>query len=462
MSFVLWRRVLPLVLVLSVPFVVSAPAFAEEPDDAALIETGAISEPRGAAEMDPETVVAVADVAKPVLATAPIAVKRPKSKTDASTVTRFVIGLEKSADFKVFTLANPNRVIVDLPDIKLNMPTEPQDKAVGLVSGFRVGASAPGRTRVVIDMMSPVVVQNSKVEKAKDGKSFQLELDIVSASSVGKTANKKFKAPSALGANGVQPPTPQPALRPEEKAAKTFKPTIIIDPGHGGHDTGAVKNGAVEKEVVLAFSKALKQKLEATGRYRVVLTRDKDFFIPLGERLEIAERNKGHLFIAVHADYATTRARGATIYSLRDGMANSLKRSAKGEVSSNVLSGAEVTKVKTAGQSDNDVSAVRDILSDLAEREVDATRERTSLFTRAVIENMGETTNMRNDPDQQAGFRVLKTAKFPSVLIELAYVTNKQDAEQLKSSAWRDKVSNSIRTAIDNYFSNQISRLPVM
>jgi N-acetylmuramoyl-L-alanine amidase len=449
MSFVSWRRVVPLALVLSVPFVALAPAVAGQQDDAAM----------------PATVVAVADVASPAIAAAPapIAVKRPKSKADASTVTRFVIGLEKSADFKVFTLDKPHRVIVDLDDVKLNLPPEPQEKSVGLVQGFRVGASAPGRTRVVIEVTSPVVVQNSRIEKSKDGKSQQLALDIVSAASSGKTANaRKFKSPSALGASGVQPPTPQPAQRPEVKAAKSFKPTIIIDPGHGGHDTGAVKHGAIEKEVVLAFSKTLKKKLEETGRYRVVLTRDKDLFIPLGERLEIAERNKGNLFIAVHADYATTRARGATIYSLRDGMANSLKRSAKGEVTSDVLSGAEVSKVKNVSQSDKDVSTVRDILSDLAEREVDATQERTSLFTRAVIENMGETTNMRDDPDKQAGFRVLKTAKFPSVLIELAYVTNKQDAEQLKSTAWREKVADSIKTAVDNYFSNQISRLPVM
>ncbi len=446
MKFATRRLSLPLALVFSALLPICS-AIAAEPTEQATVS---------------EMLVASTGAAKPVLAATPTPAKRPKSQAEGPAHTRFVIGLEKTSEFQVFTLTNPNRVIVDLPDIKLSLPAEPQEKAGGLVSSFRAGASAPGRTRIVIEMNSAVVVQSSKIEKTKDGKSQQLALDILPASAVTKSARKTMKVPpSGLGASGIQPPLPQRAMRPDVKAAKTFKPTIIIDPGHGGHDTGAVKNGAVEKEVVLAFSKALKQKLEGTGRYHVVLTRETDLFIPLDERLKIAEANKGSLFIAVHADYATTHARGATIYSLRDGMANSLKRSAKGEVSSNVLSSAELTAVKSASDSDRDVSAVRNILSDLAEREVDATQERTSLFTRAVIENMGETTNMRDDPDQQAGFRVLKTAKFPSVLIELAYVTNKEDAEQLKSTSWRDKVSDSIRTAIDNYFSNQISRLPM-
>ena len=108
-----------------------------------------------------------------------------------------------------------------------------------------------------------------------------------------------------------------------------------------------------------------------------------------------------------------------------------------------------------------DIDAVKAILSDLADREVDSTRDRTSVFARSIIETMGASTTMRNDPDQQASFRVLKTAQFPSVLIELAYVTNKQDAMNLKSDVWRDKVSDSIMTTVDNYFSNQLAQLPM-
>ncbi len=393
---------------------------------------------------------------------------KPESKPETALVnhplrTRFLIGLPRSVEFQVFSLSNPNRVIVDMPDVALQLPNAPSEKAGGLVSSFRAGESAPGKARVVIEMTEPVVVQSAKIEKSRDGKSQQLALDIVPVQAINKSGRKQALKASAsgLGAAGLQPPLPKRAQRPDVKAAKSYKPIIVIDPGHGGDDSGATKNGTVEKEVVLAFSKTLRDKLEATGRYKVLMTRDKDVFVPLSDRVSFAEGHKAALFIAVHADYAQTKARGATIYSLREGVANSLKRSAKGEVSSNVLSSSEVSAVKSASGGEGDVSAVRNILADLAQREVDATQERTSLFSRAVIENMGETTNMRDDPDQQAGFRVLKTAQFPSVLIELAYVTNKEDAEQLKSETWRDKVSDSIKTAVENYFSNQISRLPM-
>ena len=405
--------------------------------------------------------------AEPTRTAAPIT--KPEIKPEAALVshplrTRFLIGLPRSVEFQVFSLSNPNRVIVELPDVGFQLPGAPEGKSIGLVSSFRAGESAPGKARVVIEMTEPVVVQSAKIEKSRDGKSQQLALDIVPVQAVSKSIRKitslKSNA-SGLGASGLQPPLPQRAQRPAVKAAKSYKPIIVIDPGHGGDDSGATKNGAVEKDVVLAFAKTLRDKLETTGRYKVLMTRDKDVFVPLSDRVSFAESHKAALFIAVHADYAQNKARGATIYSLREGVANSLKRSAKGEVSSNVLSSSEVSAVKSASDGDGDVSTVRNILADLAQREVDATQERTSLFSRAVIENMGETTTMRDDPDQQAGFRVLKTAKFPSVLIELAYVTNKEDAEQLKSETWRDKVSDSIKTAIENYFSNQISRLPM-
>jgi N-acetylmuramoyl-L-alanine amidase len=266
--------------------------------------------------------------------------------------------------------------------------------------------------------------------------------------------------PFALGAAGIQPPLPTPAKRPNEVAKTAYKPIIVIDPGHGGHDTGAMKHGAVEKDVVLAFAKVLRDKIEKTGRYKVLMTRDKDVFVELDERRAFGEKHQAALFIAVHADYAKTSARGATIYSLRESVANSLKRSAKGDVSEHLLSDSELAAVKKANGEKN-ASAVRNILADFAGREVETTRERTSIFSRSVIEHMGESTSLRQKPDQQAAFRVLKTAQFPSVLIELAYVTNKEDARLLQSDEWRGKVADSITTAVENYFTHQLARLPM-
>jgi N-acetylmuramoyl-L-alanine amidase len=385
---------------------------------------------------------------KPVPATSPLAAR-----------TRFVVGLDRKVEYQVFSLANPSRVVVELPDVKLQLPAQSENATVGLVRSFRGGLSAPGKNRIVIDVTQPVVVESSKIEKDAAG-GYRLALDILSVEAALKAGAKKGMAqpPLGLGAVGLQPPTPKRAESPKARAAKAFKPIIVLDPGHGGMDSGATKYGTVEKDVVLAFAHVLREQLEATGRYKVLMTRDKDIFIELEERVAYAERNKANLFIAVHADYAGTKAHGATIFSLRDGVAKDLARSATNKAGDKVLSESDINTVKEAS---GDVDAVRNILTDLAERDVKLTHERSGVFAKAVIENMGESTTMRSEPDQQAAFKVLKTAQFPSVLIELAYVSNRQDADNLKSDEWREKVSDSIVSAVDNYFGNQLARLPM-
>lgn len=374
--------------------------------------------------------------------------------------TRFVVGLEHKVDYQVFSLANPSRVVIELPNVKLHLPEDVKDKAVGLVRAFRGGLAATGKTRIVIDVTQPVIVERAKIQKDKSG-AWQLALDILPVEAALKAHDRKSQAQAVANLNPpmrLQPPTPKLAESPAERAAKMFKPVIVLDPGHGGKDSGAVKAGTVEKRVVLAFAHVLRERLEKTGRYKILMTRDSDEFIELDERRAFAERNKASLFIAIHADYAGTKARGATIFSLRDGVAKSLLRNAADRAAENVLSDNEVELVKEAS---GDVNAVRDILADLAERDVRLTHERSNVFAKTVIENMSESTTMRNEPDQQAAFRVLKTAQFPSVLIELAYVSNLQDANNLKSDEWREKVADSICSAIDNYFSNQVARLPM-
>jgi N-acetylmuramoyl-L-alanine amidase len=375
--------------------------------------------------------------------------------------TRFEIGLEHSIEYQIFVLENPNRVIVELPDVKLQLPAFTEDQSVGLVRSFRGGLSAPGKARVVIDVACPVVVEKAVVEDGKDGKTVKLVVEIIPT--IAGASSEQRRPPSSspdldLAAVGVQPPFPKPAVRPTVRAARLFRPVIVIDPGHGGHDSGAQKFGTVEKDVVLAFSLKLRNKLESTGRYKVLMTRETDTFVELDERRAFAERNKAALFIAVHADYAGSSARGATIYSLREAVAKELQRSAKGEASDNLLSGRELAAVR---QTDSDGGTVKGILADLALREVQVTKERTSVFARSVIEYMGASTNLQNNPDRSAAFRVLKTAQMPSVLIELAYVSNRSDAALLKSDSWREKVSNSIVTAVDNYFSYRLARLPM-
>jgi N-acetylmuramoyl-L-alanine amidase len=389
---------------------------------------------------------------------AEVAVPKPVLAS-TSLHTRFVVGLDHKVEYQVFSLANPNRVVVELPDVKLQLPEQADNKAVGLVKSFRGGLAAPGKNRIVIEVTQPVVVESAKIDKDKSG-AYRLALEIAPVDAAIKASLKKGlpQPPLGLGAAGLQPPTPKRAESPKLRASKAFRPVIVLDPGHGGMDSGAAKYGTVEKDVVLAFAHVLREQLEKTGRYKVLLTRDKDIFVELDERLAYAERNRANLFIAIHADYASTKAHGATIFSLRDGVAKDLARSASNSAGDKVLSESDVNTVR---QASGDVDAVRNILTDLAERDLQLTRERSSVFAKAVIENMGESTTMRNEPDQQAAFRVLKTAQFPSVLIELAYVSNRQDADNLKSDEWREKVSESIVAAVENYFGNQLARLPM-
>ena len=381
--------------------------------------------------------------------------------------TRFVIGLEGAAKFQVFSLSRPNRVVVEIPNVKLLLPSQPRDAKSGLITSFRSGVAAKNKVRIVINVAAPVIVENTLLMKTAVGQSGHvLSLDIVPVVQRSRAvvlAAMKSRV-SGLGAGGVatfrlmQPPSPRPAQTSKQLRARSFKPVIVIDPGHGGRDSGAEKYGVQEKDAVLAFSLMLRAKLMATGRYRVLMTRNKDVFVTLNGRRKFADKNKAALFIAVHADYASTNASGATVYSLRERVARRLKLSAKRDVTRNALGSTERRALHASAPG---ARIVRGILADLASREVDVTRHRTDLFTKAVIRQMGKSTLLRSQPHRSAAFKVIKTAKMPSVLIELAYVSNRRDARRLQSRRWRSKVSGSIVLAVDNYFSHSLSRVPM-
>jgi len=408
---------------------------------------------------------AIAQSARGVAQTelAAAAVPVPASPAERPKKTRFVIALERRVDYQVQSLPNPNRVIVDLPTVKLQLPPSLNEGPVGIVSGFRAGLGGPGKMRVVIDVTEPVVVEKSEILQSGNSGPTLLSIEIApAATDMSSLVQAAVAMPptsvqrASVSGAAIQPPVPRPAERPEKRAASAYKPLIVLDPGHGGHDSGAIRNGTVEKEVVLAFARTLRDQLRASGHYRVAMTREEDTFVPLEERRNFAEERKAALFIAIHADYATSRARGATIYSLRESVANNLAASARRQSANEALSDSELASLKGIGRQG---TAVKSILADLAGREVDSTRDRTNIFARAVIENMGRSTNMNENPDRNAAFQVLLTAKVPAVLIELAYVTNRADAAQLRSEEWRRNVARSIRSAIDNYFSH--ARLPM-
>jgi N-acetylmuramoyl-L-alanine amidase len=366
--------------------------------------------------------------------------------------TRFVIGLRKPTNYRIRTLDNPRRVIIDMPKVAVSLPKVPPG-GHGLVTGVRVGNTLPGQTSVIVNVATPVVVEHSAVKAAANGTA-RLKLTIAPF----KSRQKKQAAFDTWEFSKldrvVQPPVPQPATSDLPVRSESYRPLIVLDPGHGGRDFGAHKFGVTEKDLVLAFAKLLRKRLLKTGRYRIAMTRDSDVSISVDHRREFAEEKRAALFISLHADYANSRARGAVIYSLRKRVAHRLHRAAADEAANEVLS----DRVMLVSAKPDDLGTVQG--GDLAQREVHINLERTNVFTQFAIAQMGAVTTMRWKPHREANFTILKTAKVPSVLIELAYVSNRHDAALLRSHRWRNQVAGSLVTAIEKYFAHPVSQIP--
>jgi N-acetylmuramoyl-L-alanine amidase len=227
------------------------------------------------------------------------------------------------------------------------------------------------------------------------------------------------------------------------------KPIIVVDPGHGGIDNGARGGGGVmEKDVTLAFGKALGKLLEASGHYRVVYTRGDDSYISLGERVAVARRNNADLFVSIHANsFPGDSVRGAIVYTASDKASDKMAAAlADTENESDALAGIDVNAADS-----NDVMS---ILNDLTLRE---TRNFGVVFARNLVKELGRSTRMFKVPHQEASFKVLEAPDVPSALIELGYLTNPNDAKLMVTEAWQDKTAGSIVKAIDGYFSTRVA-----
>jgi N-acetylmuramoyl-L-alanine amidase len=235
---------------------------------------------------------------------------------------------------------------------------------------------------------------------------------------------------------------------PKPAAAPDLRPVVVIDPGHGGIDNGTQASGTMEKELVLGFGLALRDRIEKSGKYRVVMTRTDDTFVPLADRVKVARNQSAALFVSIHADALPRRegdAQGATIYTLSDKASDAeAERLAEAENKADAIGGVNLTEEPTE---------VADILIDLAQRE---TRTFSNRFARLLMGEMKTTVRMHKHPLKSAGFKVLKAPDVPSVLIELGYVSNKGDLEHLVSEDWRTRTVGSMAQAIDTFFAKRL------
>lgn len=366
--------------------------------------------------------------------------------------TRFVLDLDKSIQFRAFALADPYRVVVDLPQVSFQLPAAAGTAGRGLIKAFRYGLVMPGGSRIVFDLTGPARIANSYVVDAANGQPprLVLELEEVDRTTFVQSLaaeNRPELKSTIADANAAV--SAEAAVAPKPAAPSDLRPVVVIDPGHGGIDNGTQSSGEAEKNLVLGFGLALRDRIEKSGKYRVVMTRTDDTFIPLADRVRIARNQSAALFVSIHADALPRRegdAQGATIYTLSDRASDAeAERLADAENKADAIGGVNLTEEPTD---------VADILIDLAQRE---TRTFSNRFARLLMGEMKGTVRMHKNPLKSAGFKVLKAPDVPSVLIELGYVSNKGDLEHLVSENWRSRTVGSMAQAIDGFFAKRLA-----
>ena len=352
--------------------------------------------------------------------------------------TRFVMDLSRKIDLHVFTLADPYRVIVDIPQISFRLPPKTGESGRGLIKAFRFGLVMPGGSRIVIDLAKPARVDKAFVVDPADGASARLVVELAA------TDRENFLRKIAFDQRFAR--TRTAPSRKQQTSAGDARPLIVLDPGHGGIDTGTKgPNGQIEeKDIVLDFAMRLREKVESLSKYRVLLTRSDDTFVPLAERVRFAREAGAALFISIHADSLPRRegdAQGATVYTLSETATDpAAARLAEQENRADVIAGVDLK---------DQPEDVAGILIDLAQRE---TKTFSVQFAQKLIGTIKQTTRLHKEPLKSAGFRVLRAPDVPSVLVELGYVSNKEDLQSLSSDGWRDRTAKSMAAAIDGYF----------
>jgi N-acetylmuramoyl-L-alanine amidase len=354
------------------------------------------------------------------------------------------IDLTRAVKLEATTVSNPERVIIDLPDLEFRVAPGVGQRSEGLITAFRFGAFGPRHSRIVIDTAVPVHVERAVVQRkggGRDGAQAVIEL-------VRHDPAAPLKPPTATRAVADV----RPVIHEEEApppAAKS-RPVIVIDPGHGGIDPGTVApGGLLEKDVVLAVSRQLRAILSASGRYTVVMTRAGDTHVSLDQRLKISRSNGADLFLSIHADAVPEEnlaksVRGGSIYTLSEQASDEqARRLAERENRADVAAGLEATPADDRGE-------VRNILIDLLRRE---TAELSAHVRALLTSELRKRIVLSRDAQRSAAFKVLKQTHTPSVLIELGYMSNADDQKLLRSPEWHRQVAESIATAINTYFS---------
>jgi N-acetylmuramoyl-L-alanine amidase len=354
---------------------------------------------------------------------------------------RFVMEMTEEPQYRVFTLPDPFRLVIDLPELSWRPKSDDVGRKSGLVTAMRFGLFAPGTSRVVLDMSAPFRVKTVFLIPPQESYPYRFVIDIEPISRAAF-----FKLDRTKQFTSREPLAPLRSHVPPPKVAADNRPTIVIDPGHGGVDPGARSiTGADEKDIVLAYGRDLRRRLEATGKYHVIMTRDTDVFISLSDRRKIAQENDADLFVSLHANnHSLAKIRGASVYTLSEKASDAeAKLVAARENTADVIAGIDLT-----GQPDD----VGDILFDLVQRE---TMNLSKKFANILVGDLGKVTPLLRNTHRYAGFAVLKSPVVPSVLVEIGYLSNRAEERMLLSAKHRTALIGATTRAINNYFEQQ-------
>lgn len=377
-------------------------------------------------------------VAQDAVNSLPIVESVQAEKNSALTTLRFIVSADVAIESAV--LDGPDRLILDWPEVSFQNPPLAAPRNVGVVKSLRAGTISHGRSRVVIELLEPALPVNIRSELAYSGAARAIIVDLKPVPRDRFTAKAMERRQQMARAERTSPPVPLVESGDQ-------RPLIVIDPGHGGPDLGATGvTGIFEKDIVLSFSRELARKLRAIGEFRVAMTRERDVFVPLDERVKFARARGAALFLSIHADTLSDNSsvRGLTVYTGSDRASDpESARLAEAENRSDTAAGLD-TSVKT--------EAVTDILGDLMMRE---THAHSALFARTIVGQMTNAAKLNKNPIRSAGFRVLRAPDIPSALLELGYISSPTDIELLTSVGWTDRATDRLVGAVMQFFESR-------
>jgi len=347
---------------------------------------------------------------------------------------RIVIMFDREPKFSTLLLANPHRLVFDLPETRFGFDDKSLE-ARGIVSRVRYGLVGENRSRLILTLRGPFNVENIQVLANETTPGYRLVADIV-ASSDREFTEKLSAQHDVTGSTERKQATS--AAAPASRSDNTHPFVVMIDPGHGGIDSGAESlSGIKEKDLTLAFGKELRDRLSKENNIKALMTRDDDTLLRLSERVRLARQQSADLFISIHADTINQGdIRGATVYTISDKASDSVARA---------MAERENKSDSIAGAAPEALPEVADILLDLTRRE---THTFSLSFAEKVISSLQGEVNLINNPHRFAGFQVLRAPDVPSVLIEIGYLSNAEDEKLISNPEWRRKLADRIALAI--------------